>query len=152
MIKIRLSSEVCRVMQDACRHAKERETGGMLFAEHVGEDEFRVLEATVEGTGTLASFVRLVGDGLARLDRFFRRTRHDYRRFNYIGEWHSHPSFVLQPSGRDDTTMIDIVTDPSTGALFAVAVIVKLEEGVLRAKAWAYFPDGVRQDCETSLD
>ncbi|WP_437759379.1 Mov34/MPN/PAD-1 family protein [Sorangium sp. So ce1389] len=152
MLKIRLSPEVYRTIENACLRARERETGGMLFAEHVAEEEFLVLEATVAGTGSVAGFLRALGDGLTRLERFFRRTRHDYRRYNYIGEWHSHPSFALQPSWRDDETMHDIVSDPSTGALFAVSVIVKIENDALTAKAWAYFPNGERSDCEVVVE
>lgn len=117
----------------------------MLFAEHVDEDAFRVVEATVSGQGSVASFLRGIADGLVRLERFFRRTRRDYRRFNYLGEWHSHPSFALSPSSRDDETMFEIVNDSSTGARFAVSLIVKLVDDRIHGEAFVYFPEGERQ-------
>jgi hypothetical protein len=120
----------------------------MLFGEHVAAGEFKVVEATVAGVGSFARFIRIVTDGLAHLEQFFRRTKRDYTRFNYLGEWHSHPSFPLSPSGPDDTAMFDIVGDPATGARFAVSMIVKLPGPVLEARAFAYFPTGERQDCE----
>lgn len=135
-------------MADACKHAGTRETGGMLFGEHVAEDQFRVLEATVASVGSVASFLRSLVGGLAKLDAFFRRTDRDYRRFNYLGEWHSHPSFALLPSGTDDHSMFDIVTDPATGARFAVSIIVKLKDQRLEAEAFVYFPSRVREQAK----
>ena len=123
-----------------------RETGGMLFGEHVSADAFRVLEATVAGTGGVASFVRGILDGLKQLDRFFHRTKRDYKRFNYLGEWHSHPSFALVPSATDDHTMFQIVNDSTTNARFVVSLIVKLVDQQLEANAFAYFPGNNRQD------
>jgi hypothetical protein len=124
----------------------------MLFGEHVGEDDFRVLDATVEGIGGFASFLRGLAHGLSRLESFFRRTRRDYRRFNYLGEWHSHPSFALRPSATDDATMLEIVNDAATGARFAVGLIVKLEDDLLRGAAVAYYPDGEREPCRTVFE
>jgi hypothetical protein len=117
----------------------------MLFGEHVGDDDFRVIEATVEGTGTFVGFLRGLTNALSRLESFFRRTRRDYQRFNYLGEWHSHPSFALRPSPTDDVTMLDIVNDRKTHARFAVSLIVKLEGGRLRGAAFAYFPRDERE-------
>lgn len=148
MLTIRLPREVHRVLSGACRSAGRRETGGMLFGEHVAEDEFRVVEATVAGQGSFASFLRALASGLASLEAFFRRTKHDYRRFNYLGEWHSHPSFSLYPSGTDDETMFNIVNDPRTGARFAVSLIVKMVDDRLDARAFAYFPGDERHDAE----
>ena len=124
----------------------------MLFGEHISNGEFSVVEATVEAVGLFASFVRAIKDGLARLESFFRRTRYDFTRFNYLGEWHSHPSFALSPSSTDNATMQGIVDEPSTGALFLVLLIVKLEEGELRAGAWAYFPGSPRQTCVIAME
>jgi hypothetical protein len=124
----------------------------MLFGEHVGEDEFRVVEATVAGKGSVTTFIRTLVEGVAHLDRFFRRTKHEYRRFNYLGEWHSHPSFVLHPSRTDDDTMFEIVNDPTTRARFAVSIILKVQDGQLDARAFAYFPGQERQDAQVTMD
>lgn len=146
MLTIRLPPDIIQEMTQACLRAGRHETGGMLFGEHVGEDEFRVIEATVAGQGSVASFLRVLTGGLARLDAFFRRTKRDYRRFNYLGEWHSHPSFALRPSPADDKAMFDIVEDPGTGARFAVSLIVKAERGQLEVAGYAYFPKEARQE------
>jgi proteasome lid subunit RPN8/RPN11 len=152
MLHIRISPEAAAVLREACERGGARETGGMLFGEHVAEDEFRVVEATAHAVGLVASFVRVIADGLARLEQFFRRTRHDYTRFNYLGEWHSHPLFALYPSSTDAETMQRLVEDPSTGALFVVLLIVKVEDDTLHAGAWAFFPGRRPQTCEIALD
>ena len=60
------------------------------------------------------------------LDEFFQRTGHDYQRFNYLGEWHSHPSFSVRPSIEDVSTMTDIVSNPASAINFAILLIVRL--------------------------
>lgn len=124
----------------------------MLFGEHTGPDTFRVVEATVHAVGRFASFIRVITDGFARLDAFFRATQHDYTRFNYLGEWHSHPSFAVHPSSTDVATMQGIVDDPQTRALFIVLMIVKLESADLLAGAWAFFPQGEPRVCRVVLE
>lgn len=152
VLRILLSPETATVLSDACKRAGVREAGGMLFGEHVSHDTFQVVEATVHAMGLIASFTRVIKDGLARLDQFFRRTQYDYTRFNYLGEWHSHPSFAVHPSSVDSATMQSLVEDPSTGAFFLVLLIVKLEDGQLHAGAWAYFPATPARACTVVCD
>jgi hypothetical protein len=58
--------------------------------------------------------------------RFFDRTEHQYTRFNYIGEWHSHPSFEIKPSPTDVRTMVALLTDPMFRGSFAIMMIARL--------------------------
>lgn len=139
-------------MTTACLRAGRHETGGMLFGEHVDDDVFRVIEATVEGQGAVASFLRALTGGLERLEAFFQRTKRDYRRFNYLGEWHSHPSFALYPSPADDNAMFEIVEDVRTGARFAVSLIVKVRDGRLEVAAFSYFPREARQEAVVTVE
>lgn len=121
------------------------------MAEHVGLNEFKVCEITVHRRGAIASFVRRIEDAIGKLRLFFERTDNDYRRFNYLGEWHSHPLFEPIPSKMDDMSMFEIVQDASVGANFAVLLIVKLDtDGQLACTAHAYFPNG-RRACSTII-
>lgn len=133
-------------LREAVRSAGKREIGGILMGEHLGDDLFKVLEITVQARGgTFATFVRLVEGVLAPLRRFFKDTAHEYTRFNYLGEWHSHHSFALRPSSSDDTSMIDIVADPGVGARFATLLIIRLTPGdELEAGLFVYLPSGIR--------
>lgn len=115
-----------------------------MMAEHTNVNECVVREVTVHRRGTLASFFRRIEDALSTLRRFLERTARDYRRFNYIGEWHSHPSLAPIPSARDHESMREIIRDPDVGAHFVALLIVKLaSDGELIGTALVYQPDGV---------
>jgi proteasome lid subunit RPN8/RPN11 len=60
------------------------------------------------------------------LDEFFERTGRDFSRFNYLGEWHSHPSFPVNPSLKDVETMVDLVENENSAITFALLLIVRL--------------------------
>jgi len=138
-----LPAEVREEILAALRSSGRREVGGILMAEHVARDTFAVRSITVHRRGTFAAFVRRIEDALAPLRLFFRRVNQEYTRFNYIGEWHSHPSFAPEPSPRDDVSMQEIVQDARVGANFVVLLIVKLAgEGKLNASVHTYLPDG----------
>lgn len=143
MLTLVLPAEIVDRITAALRAAGRREVGGILMAEHVGPNTFRVRDITVHRRGAIASFVRRIGEAMPGLRAFFKATGHDYRRFNYLGEWHSHPLFVPLPSQIDDQSMYDLVTDPAVGAQFATLLIVKLDEGdQLVASAHTYLADG----------
>lgn len=91
------------------------------------EDEFRVVDLSVQRSGgSTATFVRDPADHEAQLKSFFARTKDDFTRFNYLGEWHSHPLFVPIPSETDRHSMQSIVENPDVGASFLVLLVVKL--------------------------
>src|SRR5689334_18972400 len=118
MITIDVARAAWAAMESACRRAGHREVGGILLAEHVAHDRFVAREATVASVGSFARFVRSIEHAWRRIGSFFERTGHDYRRFNYLGEWHSHPQFELYPSGPDDASMFEILAAPGSNARF----------------------------------
>ena len=124
------------------------------MGEHVSEGAFRVKDLTVQCRGgTFASFVREVRTALVPLRRFFVETGHDYTRYNYLGEWHSHPSFPAEPSHRDSESMWRLVEDPAVGAKFAVLLIVRLGgEGELDGSAKAYLPGHRRLEATLEME
>ena len=145
MLTLILPPEQHELLLAALHKAGKREVGGILMGEHAGLNLFIVREMTVHRRGAFASFVRRIEDAIGRLRTFFQETGHDYARFNYIGEWHSHPSFAPYPSGTDDQSMLQIVQDEEVGANFAVLMIAKLGlEGELVSTVHTYLPDGTR--------
>jgi JAB domain-containing protein similar to deubiquitination enzymes len=81
------------------------------------------------------------------------RVNHDYVRFNYWGEWHSHPSFELEPSEKDDISIREIVEDRDVGANFVVLLIVKLaDKGELLTRAYTYLPNGTKHESTVSVE
>ncbi len=121
--------EIASRLVNALSQAGQREIGGILMGEHVGAETFRVSDLTIQRKkGTFAAFVRIVVEILAPLREFFDTTKHDYTRFNYLGEWHSHHSFALEPSGKDHMTMYEMAMDPQLGSHFVVLLLVKLND------------------------
>ena len=93
-MKILLAPPIVKRLRRELRRAGNREIGGLLMGEDLGNGDFRVVEISVQRSGgTEACFIRNPEDHQTELDTFFARTGNDYSRFNYLGEWHSHPSF-----------------------------------------------------------
>ena len=152
MLTLVLPAEVAAKVQDALLRSGKREVGGVMMAEHTSVNTFIVRDLTVHRRGTFASFIRRIEEAWSTLTRFFESTKHDYEHFNYIGEWHSHPSFEIFPSGRDHQSMREIISDSSVGANFVVLMIVKLSpEGALIGTAHTYLPNGRFQRSELVL-
>ena len=134
----------------ALEKAGSHEIGGVLMGEHIDKEEFRIVDLTIqEQFGSIMFFVRLVEDIVKPLRGFFKRTGYNYRKFNYLGEWHSHPLFPLVPSQKDIQSMLEIVTDSDTGANFVVLLIVKLKDvQEIEATATVFFRDGTTSNCQ----
>lgn len=124
--------------------AGRREIGGILMGEQLAPGQFRVTEMTFQRQGGMfARFVRNARLALVALQKFFTRTGHRYQRYNYLGEWHSHPSFEPWPSDTDHLTMIDVACRQSTGANFVLLLIMRLgENDQLEGSVTVYLPDG----------
>jgi integrative and conjugative element protein (TIGR02256 family) len=142
MISLILPKSVQTLMLEATRKAGWNEVGGVLMAEHMGHNIFKVCEITVHRRGAFASFVRRIEDAINHIQKFFDRKESNYIRFNYLGEWHSHPSFEPTPSSTDDASMREIVGDRKVGANFVVLLIVKLVDKELIGTAHTYLPTG----------
>lgn len=141
-MQLLIPPKVVKQLKRELRRAGSREIGGLLMGECVGEEQFRLVEVTVQRTGgSHAEFMRQPTTHQAQLDDFFTRTGNDYSRFNYLGEWHSHPSFEAVPSITDIGTMQSIVDDPIVGAHFLVLLIVKLSGRAMELSATAFRPD-----------
>lgn len=129
-MQVVLPISVTNQLIDALNVTKHHETGGILMGEHIDTNRFRVTSVTIQQKhGSVFSFRRVIKEILEPLRSFFNATNHNYQRFNYLGEWHSHPSFTLEPSSADCETMWDIVEDPHVGARFAILLIFKVNDG-----------------------
>lgn len=142
MLNLLLPTEITARLEESLLRSGNLECGGILLGEHIGENAFAVREITVQGTGTISRFIRKVEEAVNALGKFFRRHGNDYSRFNYLGEWHSHPLFEPRPSSVDHNSMREIATNPEVGANFVVLLIVKLDRrGFLIGSAHVYLPD-----------
>lgn len=153
MLTLILPLKQSELLSEALQKAGRREVGGILMGEHVGPNLFVVREITVYHRGTFASFVRRIEDAIRSLNAFFRETGQEYTQFNYIGEWHSHPSFEPYPSKTDDLSMLQIVQDETVGANFVVLLITKLgTKGEFVCTAHTYLPDGSRMSSTVTIE
>jgi len=149
-VKVILPLVIEQKLLAALCKAGRQEIGGILMGEHVAGDVYRIQDVTVQGqAGTFASFVRFAKEIVGPLHSFFHKTHHDYKRFNYLGEWHSHPSFLPRPSMRDSETMWEMLQDTETGANFAVLLVVRLSESnQVEGTATVYLPRHVSFEAE----
>jgi [CysO sulfur-carrier protein]-S-L-cysteine hydrolase len=127
-MKLLLPSAIMSQWTSALNAAGRREIGGVLLGELIKTDTFKISEITIQKKGgTFCHFVRDPKLHEKAIHRFFERTGHNYERFNYLGEWHSHPSFPTRPSTTDIRSMRRIIGEPNIGANFAALLIVKLK-------------------------
>jgi proteasome lid subunit RPN8/RPN11 len=145
VIEVVLSERCVAKLRRELRRAGAREIGGVLAGENLGGGRFSVVDLSVQRNGTVASFRRSAPTHRRFIQRFLERTGHDYGRFNYLGEWHSHPSFPAWPSRPDLTQMQALVDEPDQRAHFLVLLVCKLARagagagaGALEATAHAF--------------
>lgn len=126
-MQVSLSNDVAARLAQDLELAGSREIGGILMAEQLNEaGHFRVVDFSVDPhSGKADYFQRDPSTHGDVLEAFFERNGHDYGRFNYLGEWHSHPTFPVRPSLRDMKTMLQLVNGDE-GIDFALLLIVKL--------------------------
>lgn len=126
-MRVEIAPEVRATLRRALRAAGRREIGGVLMGEQIEPGHFRVVDLSIDvEAGGLAHFVRSPEAHADALDAFFRRTSNEYDRFNYLGEWHSHPRFPVDPSLQDAKSMLELVHG-ERGIDFAVLLIVRLD-------------------------
>jgi len=112
-------------LNDTVRAAGRLEIGGVLMAEQLAPGRFSLVDFTVDAEkGGAAHFVRSVDHHREALAAFFDRTGSDFARFNYLGEWHSHPNHPPVPSTEDLRSMQGLV-DGERDIPFALLLIVR---------------------------
>lgn len=126
MIDLVLSSRCARKLKKELRLAGTNEIGGVMAGEHLADGKFLVKNLSVQRNGTATSFVRDPVQHRKFMRRFHLLTGHNTERFNYLGEWHSHPSFLALPSTPDLRTMQAEIEDREQTASFLVLLVIKL--------------------------
>lgn len=112
-------------MRRELSRAGPREIGGILMAEQLEPGSFRIVDFSIDSaTGSAAHFVRSVNHHREALAQFFERTGSDFMRFNYLGEWHSHPNHLPIPSQADASSMRALIHG-ERDIPFAMLLIVK---------------------------
>lgn len=140
MIQVLIDDACFRRLKRELKLAGAREMGGVLAAENLGNGQFRIVAMSFQRSGgSVASFVRDPLFHRRFMRRFMARAGNQPERFNYFGEWHSHPSFVALPSGTDVAQMQQLIRARDQVANFLVLLIAKLNSsGVVEASAHAF--------------
>ena len=126
MIEILLSPRCVRKLKRELRTAGCNEIGGVLAADQIADGNFLVRDLSVQRSGTPTSFIRDPVQHRKFMRRFHLINGNKPERFNYLGEWHSHPSFPALPSLPDLRQMHAEIHDPQQASSFLVLLIVKL--------------------------
>jgi proteasome lid subunit RPN8/RPN11 len=127
VIDVVLNCRCIRKLRHELAAAGSNEIGGVLAAEQVGDGRFLVVDLSVQRNGTSSHFVRDPVQHREFIRRFHARTGYQPDRFNYLGEWHSHPSYPTIPSKDDFRQMQTLVEDEEQKSTFLVLMIVKLD-------------------------
>ena len=115
-----------KLLKRRLKTARRKEIGGILLAEQLSPGLFQLVDCTFESrVGTRSQFRRSEAEHRDALREFMKKNGNNYDRFNYLGEWHSHPSFTVHPSLQDQMTMQKMVME-NASIPFAVLLIVKL--------------------------
>lgn len=126
-MRIEVAPDIDGRIRRELRKAGRGEIGGMLFAEQMAPGRFKIVDFSVDHySGSHTNFRRDPQVHGKTMQKFFERTGGDLSRFNYVGEWHSHPSFPVDPSSEDMETMTDLVQNSTAGISFALLLIVRL--------------------------
>lgn len=142
-MKIELTPNVEVDLWKTLRVAGKYEVGGMLFAEQIDVSHFSIIDFSVDlHSGTETSFKRNPQVHQASLNSFFNRTNRDFKRFNYLGEWHSHPSFAIWPSAKDLSTMMEMVSNDCNSIPFVLLLIARLKRSFLLNYSFTLFAKG----------
>lgn len=129
MIEVVLNSRCVRKLKRELQTAGSAEIGGVLAAEQTAAGRFLVVDLSVQRDGTTSSFTRDPVQHREFIQRFHERKGHQPQRFNYLGEWHSHPSFPATPSPEDFAQMQALVEEEEQKSTFLVLLVVKLDHG-----------------------
>jgi hypothetical protein len=143
MLTLVLHPDQVQLLADELARAREQEIGGVLVAEQLRPDAFRLVDFSVQRSGgTKTCFVCTPSAHSKFLDDFFERTGANYSRFNYLGEWHSHPLFSAAPSPTDVTQMQSLVDEEPERRPFAVLLVARLaDRGRLELCSIAFRPN-----------
>ena len=140
-MKLRIRPELYNKLAGALRDAGANETGGVLMGEQLAPGDFRLMDLTIaKRTGGPAHFERSPQEHCEELESFFGETGMDYGRFNYLGEWQSHPSDLPLPSGKDILSMRELL-DEDPHIPFAVLLICRADGARVALSATLFQPN-----------
>lgn len=124
-LSLKIPSAHWNAMRGCLKLGGIREIGGWLAAEQLAPGDFELVGFTVDlDVGTHNRFASLPNTHGAQLDDILAANSDRAGRMDYLGEWHSHPTFAPVPSDIDVAAMTKMVE--KSGPSFATLLIVRL--------------------------
>lgn len=150
-MKIIVKKEVADKIKKAVKKAGKKEIKGACFAEKIDDNIFEIEDVYISKIGSF-SFSNLVVSFKYRMfeNKYFKKHSNDYEKHNYIGDWHSHPSFELVPSSYDKKEVIDELS--KSNAHFLIQIIVKISNENLQMKCYHYNLNTIATPCEIIIE
>lgn len=148
-MKFDIARPVYKRIREALESYGDYEIGGILIGYKKGRNHFAISDVTVADDirkFNIMSFIREPMKSMKILISLFKK-----KRYNYIGEWHSHPRFSLHPSPGDIATMKGILSDPGYGVDFVLLIITKLNNGNVKIAGFL-FHKKLRQYVRADVD
>jgi [CysO sulfur-carrier protein]-S-L-cysteine hydrolase len=146
-----LPKKISKILHKQIHRHSPNETKGALFAKQIDDDHYEIDEVYLERQIGSIAFVRLYNN--QRYKRFQKQyhAKHDddFLHHNYIGDWHSHPSFECVPSSFD---RMEVEMDlQQSNANFLIQVILKVEYNKLVGDAFLYNKDASAQQIQLDI-
>lgn len=136
-ISISLDDNSKQKIVEALKRYSPNEIGGILIGNKVSEDYIIVNDVSISNERGLFNFASFIRDTI-KAQKLLNEHYKNSTGF-YVGEWHSHPSFSLNPSSKDINTMKGIIQDKNYNVSFAILIIVKLNlEKELESKGYLF--------------
>lgn len=138
-IQFSFSRNVEYRMIEALKEHSHNEIGGILIGRKLDLNSILIVDLTVSDEIKKFSpfkFIRETKKSNKLIKKHFKNST-GY----YVGEWHSHPSFSLNPSPGDIRTMKGIIKNTDYGVAFSLMIIVKLRQNELALKGYLFHKD-----------
>lgn len=154
LMKLRIGKNTIKEWQKTLKKAGDREIGGILFGEHVGDSDFKVIHATKQTKGgNQTHFKRDASKAIKDIERLSAQHENNHERFNYLGEWHSHPNAPALPSAQDEATMHQLLIESDATVNFLVLIIIRLSKNkTIEMSAQAYLASDHIIPCDIEIE
>lgn len=151
-MKIVIKKEVTSKIYETVQLAGINEIKGSCYAFHKDNDLFEIEETYISQQKGTFSFSNLIINCKYNLfeKRYYKKHRNNFKEHNYIGDWHSHPSFKLKPSNYDiEEVNSELI---NSNANFLIQIIVKIVNNELIGKCYYYNRNSVFEECILEIE
>ena len=151
-MKIIVQKTVVSKIIDALKRAGLNETKGACFASRISNDCYSIEDVFLSKEKGTTFFSNLkINFSYKRFEkRYFKKHKYDYVNHNYIGDWHSHPSFDCLPSNYDKKEAFEELNN--SNANFLIQLIVKLIDNEITGRCFLYLKNSITEECKLVFD